>query len=708
MSIMQKKSYRVLWLASWLCFLIPQLSIAQPFVETAKLTSSESVSQDFLGGSARVDISGTYAIAGVPFKKDDPDENAGKAYIYERDSITDEWFEVAILTAPNRMPDDAFGVSVAISGNLAIIGASADNEDANEENPAESAGAAYIFKRSNNGDWNFMQKITASDRREFDRFGTGVDIYGSRIVVGATSNDFDADGENFRSGAGAAFIFELNDSGNWIEVAKIVASNRAILDQFGFPVVVTADQVFVCSPRKDDAGLEEVGNIYVFSADTSGTWIETQRIVSNQPFEKAQFGNSLSVYGNNAIVGEHKADTSYNGMDLMEDAGLAHILQLDSNNTWAYVQTIEPSDRREKDVFGSSVSISDDYAIVGAIRQDTDSNGENPRANAGAAYVFWKDHTGYWSQAQKVTASDRVSNAGFGSELSIDGDLIAIGSQLASAGEVMFAGAIYILKLCNTNSVIEASACDVYIAPSGMELDSSGTYLDVIPNASGCDSLILINLTILHSTGAELDVFDCESYTVPSGDTTFFENGIYFDVIPNAAGCDSLIAIAITIWVVDTSVTQSEIGDTLWANAMNAEYQWYECVTEEIIPGATDRAFAPQGAGFFAVIVTDMNGCVDTSSCYEYVTTGLHEAASFPTNITIFPNPSSGQLTIDLGQIYSEYTVSVKSTSGQVIALMKGGFSQEIKLDISNYASGVYFIEIDSGAYTETIRVIKQ
>lgn len=98
---------------------------------------------------------------------------------------------------------------------------------------------------------------------------------------------------------------------------------------------------------------------------------------------------------------------------------------------------------------------------------------------------------------------------------------------------------------CNTTNTINVSICESYTVPSNDETYfTSGTYHDTIPNAALCDSIITINLTIKHNTTATIDTVSCAtSYTVPSGDEMYMIAGTYHDTIPNAAGCDSILTI---------------------------------------------------------------------------------------------------------------------------------------------------------------------
>ena len=319
----------------------------------------------------QVAISGSYAIAGEPYSKNDSLGNgpslvgAGGSYLVEQNGAGN-WVEVERLTASDRAMDDRFGWAVSISGNIAVVGAYLEDEDENGLNTMLGSGSVYIFERNGVGDWNQIQKIVASDRAIGDRFGGSVSISGDYIVVGANGQDGNEFGMNPLSDAGAAYIFERNGSGSWIEVQKIVASFRDVGDFFGTSVALSDNYLVVGSDRDDD-------NL---------------------------------IGGNN-----------------MSNAGSAFVFERNAGN-WVLVDKLIGSDRGPDDKFGAFVAISNGYLVVGAWQEDHDLTGGNFMSNSGSAYVFERNISGDWLEVTKLVASDRSSGDSFGYGVSISGSRI--------------------------------------------------------------------------------------------------------------------------------------------------------------------------------------------------------------------------------------------------------------------------------------------
>ena len=145
----------------------------------------------------------------------------------------------------------------------------------------------------------------------------------------------------------------------------------------------------------------------------------------------------------------------------------------------------------------------------------------------------------------KITPSDGNAEDNFGLSVCASGYNTIIGSP---GNGYNSSGAVYIFTRCASESTINPTACTEYTSPSGKYTwASSGIYYDTLYNAAGCDSIVTVNLTILNSTSNTINISACESYTSPSGKYIWTNSDSYIDTIPNNAGCDSVITINLII-----------------------------------------------------------------------------------------------------------------------------------------------------------------
>ncbi|MEM9991990.1 MAG: hypothetical protein AAF738_09505, partial [Bacteroidota bacterium] len=146
------------------------------------------------------------------------------------------------VVASNRASGDQFGLSTAISNDYAIVGAYHHNQVIGFNNVRANAGAAYIYKRTAGGpdNWGEIVTLRAADFDRNDRFGISVAIAGEYAVVGAYHEDHDANGNNTLTDAGAVYVFKRNQGGtdNWGQIKKIVASDRGANDNFGVSIAI--------------------------------------------------------------------------------------------------------------------------------------------------------------------------------------------------------------------------------------------------------------------------------------------------------------------------------------------------------------------------------------------------------------------------------------------------------------------------------------
>ena len=479
--------------------LLSLFSTAQNWNQIIKAAASDRGAGDSFGYS--VAISGDYAIVGAYFE----DENvsggatlsgAGSAYIFVRSGSS--WTQQQKIVASDRAADDRFGISVAISGDYAIVGAYLEDEGVSGGATLSDAGSAYIFVRSGST-WTQQQKIVASDRAANDLFGRSVAISGDYAIVGAFAEDENASGSATLSDAGSAYIF-VRSGNTWTQQQKIVASDRAAGDYFGYSVAISGDYVIVGAWQEDEntsgaATLNIAGSAYIF-VRSGTTWSQQQKIVANDRAWNDQFGYSVAISGDYAIVGAWQEDENTSGAATLSEAGSAYIF-VRSGNTWTQQQKIVASDRAAIDIFGISVAISGDYAIVGAYGEDEDVSGVATLGFAGSAYIFVRSGSS-WSQQQKIVASDRAANDWFGYSVAISGDYAIVGAlyedENASGGATLTdAGSVYFF---DQNFTITASAgANGTVTPSGATTVVGGgsQAYTITPAAGYCVQVVLVN-----------------------------------------------------------------------------------------------------------------------------------------------------------------------------------------------------------------------
>jgi hypothetical protein len=257
----------------------------------------------------------------------------------------------------------------------------------------------------------------------------------------------------------------------------------------------------------------------------------------------------------------------------------------------------------------------------------------------------------------------------------------------------------------STTSTISPISCDSYISPSGQVWTTSGTYTDTLINSSGCDSIITVNLTVNYSSTSTISPSACYSYTSPSGKYTYTINGNYVDTIPNAAGCDSVITINLTVNTVDVSVSQPSMF-VISANATGATYKWLDCANNySPIAGEVAQTLTVTANGDYAVEVTE-NNCTDTSVCISITNVGIAKANTGNT-IALYPNPSNGQVTIALSHALENATIKIVNIAGQTVAEKTNQSGTAVTFDISGETAGIYFVEVEEKGTVSRIKMVK-
>jgi hypothetical protein len=197
-------------------------------------------------------------------------------------------------------------------------------------------------------------------------------------------------------------------------------------------------------------------------------------------------------------------------------------------------------------------------------------------------------------------------------------------------------------------------------------------------------------------------VLSCQtSYDWVDGNTYTVSNNSAVYHISNPNGCDSLLELHLEIDTIDVAVTQN--GLNLLADEAGASYQWINCVDMMPIVGATNRSFEVTAAGDYAVVLNKHN-CTDTSACISI--TGL--GTSFNTTDflpKIYPNPSKGNLTLDLGERIERGQIEISDISGRVIQTQILEYSRTLDFNLT-LPKAVYFMKIKTEKHQKVLKLI--
>lgn len=262
----------------------------------------------------------------------------------------------------------------------------------------------------------------------------------------------------------SVFCSVLLQAQTYSEVTKLVASDRAFEDRFGYDVDIDGDYAVVGAYGVDEGSGPNRGAVYVYHKNAAGNWLQTQKLIASDHENYDRFGWSVSIDDSCLVVGSYGEDEDENGLNTLSKAGSAYIFELDNSGNWVEVQKIIASDRSADDEFGFSVDIQNETIVVGAHQDFQDANGLNDIHHAGSVYVFEKNGSGVWVETQKLSASDRSADINypngysgedlsdqFGHSVGVWGDYLIVGAlshdyDLSHSSTAWTAGAAYIFE----------------------------------------------------------------------------------------------------------------------------------------------------------------------------------------------------------------------------------------------------------------------
>jgi len=256
-------------------------------------------------------------------------------------------------------------------------------------------------------------------------FGTSIDVSGARLLVGARGHS------GVDISAGAAYVFDRQANGAWVQSQKLLGSDTNAGDVFGHEVALRGDIAIVGAPNKEPLGGFGQGAAYAFERQANGTWLQKTKLLASDGVAGDELGWSvaLSPSGQRAAVGAIRA---FNSITQQPGAGAVYLFQRQLDGTWTQSGKLLAPDGASQDSFGFRVALRDDVVIASASGDD---------AGHGSAYVF----TIGGGFVQKLTPTGGSSTDQFGWDLSIDGGRLAVGAD-GYTGTAQFQGAVYVFS----------------------------------------------------------------------------------------------------------------------------------------------------------------------------------------------------------------------------------------------------------------------
>jgi len=403
--------------------------------QEAYVKASNTGRDDAFGSSTAID--GDFMVIGAPGEDSasTPEDNdlagSGAAYVFKRTGC--EWEQTAFLKGTDTGVNTFFGASVAIDGDIVVVGAPRDNAGELD------SGAAFIFER-NGEDWALVEELQPPLPSGQLDFGSSVDVDGDRVIVGAPGQFNGTPTEG-----GTVYVYDrVGDE--WPETTPLKAPNFDGGHGFGNDVGVSGGTIVVGAPGEDSAvgtiqtpnntDAPQSGAAYVFVLD-DGAWGFEAYLKATNIDASAGFGRSVAIDGSTVVVSASREDAA------VADSGAVYVFEGPTFSSPVRIAAAEPG---LGDLFGAStesytvgvstnggVAVDGDRILVGAIREDSDAVGIDGDAGndlspqTGAAYVFERGD-GSWAQSTYLKSSNPEFQDHFGRGVAISGELLVVGA----------------------------------------------------------------------------------------------------------------------------------------------------------------------------------------------------------------------------------------------------------------------------------------
>jgi len=260
-----------------------------------------------------------------------------------------------------------------------------------------------------------VAKLIASDGAFHDGFGYSVAVDGDTAVIGAWGDD------DIGTNSGSAYVF-VRSGMDWTQQAKLTASDGATFDRFGYSVAVDGDTA-VIGAWGNDNNSTYLGSAYVFMRSGTG-WTQQAKLTASDVADVyySHFGASVAIHGDTAVIGAYQWEQSDSEPEPFVIVHSEAYVFVRNGTTWTQQDKLTTDDNVARDGFGIDVAVYDDTTVIG-VPVDNENG-----PNSGSAYVFVRNGT-TWTQQAKLTASDSVEYSGFGIDVAVYDDTTVIGAN---------------------------------------------------------------------------------------------------------------------------------------------------------------------------------------------------------------------------------------------------------------------------------------
>ena len=333
------------------------------WAERATIAASDKFDADGFGASLA--SNGSLLVVGATAQND----GLGSAYVFTRNAQSGAWTETAKLTASDVAEGDAFGTSVAITGDMAFVSAPGQSE---------RAGAVYAFRRQGSN-WTQVGKLTGSATTQ-SLFGLRLAASGDLLFVGMPG---------FNEGAGQVVVFRPTD-GQWAEAAKLSATGATRNDRFGMSLALRDNELLIGS-----TGSNASGAVFIFRSETNGEWRESGRLAAFDGSRTDAFGASVALTTDGAWIGAPRAGgmrgALYNFERASADSAIRSVRKFISDVADAPQDQLGSAIAATPTLVAAAVS-GDDYA-------------------SGTVVLFEKGRSGAWTQTSVLKSpAERIAS----------------------------------------------------------------------------------------------------------------------------------------------------------------------------------------------------------------------------------------------------------------------------------------------------------